>query len=69
MITADDGTLTKQITIRTLARVQHYSGPDIDCVMNGLIRDKYTGPITLHLSAGRVASIEWREKLRATAAS
>lgn len=48
--------------IRILAHVHYYEGHDSEQVLRDLLTQRFTGPITLHVSSGRVASIEWRQK-------
>jgi hypothetical protein len=49
---------------RVLAHVHYYEGHDSEQVLRDLLTQRFTGPVTLNISSGRVASLEWREKVR-----
>jgi hypothetical protein len=55
-------------TIRTLGTVRFYEGPNVDEMLRTLMTNRFTGPIRLNVSTGRVISIEWREKVVPTLA-
>ena len=54
---------------RVTHQVHTYTGPDTDKIVSDLLRARFTGPITLHISAGRVATVEWKEKVGGQASS
>ena len=42
--------------------ISHFSGGDVEKTIETILGEKRSGQLTLHVSQGRVGSVEWREK-------